>query len=162
MLQPLRIGIYLSFFLILAGEFGRQPLMGGILALVLCSPLLPRRSGSGSALTLRKLGRLVALWSVFGAILLKEILISNLQVAAIVLNPRSHVSPRLIPHTTTLQHPGLIAALCTAITLTPGTMTVDVTGTTLKIHCLTEEHAAAIRSNPLEPQLLRIQEVLHG
>lgn len=162
MVQLLRYSAYILFFMILAGDVHWQSLLGAGLALVLCRPLLKTAGHDRPPLPLGRLPRLAGLWLCFAAVLLREVLVSNLQVAAIVLSPRPDISPRLTQYETALRAPFLVTALCTAITLTPGTMTVDVEGDTLKIHCLTDRHAETLRENPLEPVLLRIQEVLYG
>lgn len=73
--------------------------------------------------------------------LLKEIVKANIAVARIVLHPRLPISPRLI----TIDARGLpsvsLATLANAITLTPGTLAIDVDQGRIEVHCLTAESA---------------------
>lgn len=157
----IRATFYGLFFLILSEHVNWQSAAAATFAAYMARAFL---TGSYSRQTfpLSKIPALTGLWLRFAGILLREILLANLQVAGIVLKPHLAVAPRLATYTTALKQPALLTAFSTAITLTPGTMTVDISGSTLSIHCLTEAYAAALDSNPLEPVLLKIEEVLNG
>lgn len=158
---PLLFIIYGLFFLLLSEQFNWQSVLAAVLAVTLSQFFLTERR-QPSSLKWKKLPRLAVLWCTFTAVLLREILSANLQVARIVLSPKMNINPQVDCYTTQLSIPALLAAFSTAITLTPGTMTLDIAGSTLKIHCLTDIYAASLDQNPVEPILLKIQEVLNG
>lgn len=158
---PILFLIHITFFMILSEQINWETAVMGTLTVLLSQLLLiqPRRR---SSLRLSQLFPLAVYWLTFFGILLREIVLANIQVARIVLNPRLSVAPRVCTYTTELKSPALLAVFATAITLTPGTMTVDISESTLQIHCLTEDYASSLHMNPTEPVLLQIQEVLHG
>lgn len=66
-----------------------------------------------------------------------EVLKANIMVALIVLNPRLPVSPGIVVTRTPLKR-GLMRALyANSITLTPGTITVDLEDDRLVVHAIT-------------------------
>jgi multicomponent Na+:H+ antiporter subunit E len=68
--------------------------------------------------------------------LLKEVIVSNLHVARVVLSWRSKVSPRLLQLDPPMRSPRARALLGIASTLTPGSLTVDVDEHTMQVHAL--------------------------
>jgi len=76
--------------------------------------------------------------------LTREVVVSSLDVARIVLDPRLPISPRVVEVEARAQHPVDQVILGNSITLTPGTLTLDVHNGILKVHCLTEEGAQAL------------------
>ena len=73
--------------------------------------------------------------------LLKEIFRSSLEVAKIVLNPRLPISPQTLDIDTGMDDPLAQAIYANSITLTPGTLTLDVYEGVIKVHSLTKEGA---------------------
>jgi len=75
--------------------------------------------------------------------LLWEILLANLHVAYIVLHPRMMelIDPQLIRFKTKLKKPLSQVTLAQSITLTPGTITVDIRDGEFTIYALTKEAA---------------------
>lgn len=67
-----------------------------------------------------------------------EMIVANFQVAWVILRPRLRVQPALIRLPLELKRDSTITALADMITLTPGTLSVDVTPDRrwLIIHCL--------------------------
>lgn len=153
--------LYGLFFLILSEHITTESLIAALAAILMSRTFLtmPRRPGSVKTAMLPSLA---FHWARFLVILLREILHSNIQVAKIVLNPACPANPMLNSYTSQLTRPALLTVFGTAITLTPGTMTVDISDSTLLIHCLNDTYANTLGENPLEPILLTIQEVLNG
>ena len=83
---------------------------------------------------------LPALWATlrFVGYFLKELVKANLQMAAIVLNPRLPIAPAIVGAEVRLKHPVARLLLANAITLTPGTLTLEVRRDplTLYVHAL--------------------------
>jgi multicomponent K+:H+ antiporter subunit E len=100
----------------------------------------------------------------YGLIVLWDIIVSNIQVAYLVLFRRSaSLQSRFITIPLELKKPEAIAVLAGTITMTPGTVTADLSadGRSLLVHCLeTTDPAgtvAAIKSR-YEERLRRIFE----
>ncbi len=59
---------------------------------------------------------------------------ANLDVAKRVISPKLPINPGIVEYKTQLTNPTAITILANSITLTPGTLTVDVIGDSLYIH----------------------------
>jgi multicomponent Na+:H+ antiporter subunit E len=72
------------------------------------------------------------------ALFLKELVLSALSVAATVLRPRMRIEPAIIAYPLKLTRDFEITLLANLITLTPGTLAIDVSAdrSTLLIHAL--------------------------
>jgi multicomponent K+:H+ antiporter subunit E len=98
------------------------------------------------------------------AVFLYDVLVSNLQVAILVLfRPARSIRAGLVTVPIDLRSPEAIAALAGTVTLTPGTLSVDVSAdrSELYVHCLgtTDEVLVAARiKRRYESRLLRIFE----
>ena len=77
-----------------------------------------------------------------------QIVLSSIQVAIIVVHPKMPISPCLIRFRTNLPHTLARLTLATSITLTPGTVTVDVQEDEFLVHALTTQSANELA--PLE------------
>jgi multicomponent K+:H+ antiporter subunit E len=82
----------------------------------------------------------------FAAIVLWDIVVSNITVARIVLNPASRPQPAWVPVTLELRHPLGITLLATIITTTPGTVScvVDDERGLILVHALDCDDPAAM------------------
>jgi multicomponent Na+:H+ antiporter subunit E len=99
------------------------------LAALFVRPLLPASfSGFGPA----AIGRFLLFVPVF----LVEMVKANFQIARIVLHPRMPMSPRVLTARTRLNSDAGKMLLANAITLTPGTLTIDAKDDELVIHCV--------------------------
>jgi multicomponent Na+:H+ antiporter subunit E len=73
--------------------------------------------------------------------LIAQILVSTLQVAKLVLSPRMEIRPKLFTFSFPLPHGLARATLANSITLTPGTVTIDVDGDEYMVHAINDEAA---------------------
>lgn len=73
--------------------------------------------------------------------LLKEIVVANIQVTRLVLDPRLPVDPVLVRFDTTLSGDLARTTFANSITLTPGTVTLDVEGPEFVVHAVTRAMA---------------------
>jgi len=87
--------------------------------------------------------------------LMKEIVVAALYVAERVLDPRLRIAPTMHTHRVHFESDTARVAFANSITLTPGTLTVDVDGDTYIIHCLHESFSDAISSGDLERRVAR-------
>lgn len=89
--------------------------------------------------------------------LLKEVIKANLDVAERVLDPHLPINPVIVGFKFPLKDPLPQISLANSITLTPGTLTVDVEEDgTFQVHCLAEEHAESILEEPLQKHIIYI------
>ena len=127
--------------------------MGAVCAVgvaVAARPLLalaPSIGGPATApLTVATAGRFL----LFVPWLLVQIVAGSLQVAAVVLHPRLPISPRLLRLRVELPNPLARLTLANAITLTPGTVTLDVEGDEYLVHALIEASARGLAPEEAE------------
>lgn len=73
-----------------------------------------------------------------------QIILSNLEVAKIVLSPRmlDLIDPQLVRFKTTLKKPVSMVTLAQSITLTPGTITVTIHDDEFTVYALTQKAAS--------------------
>ena len=67
-------------------------------------------------------------------VLIYYMIVANLDVLYRVLHPDLPISPGIVKITTNLKSPLARAILCNSITLTPGTLTVDIIGDVIYVH----------------------------
>ena len=77
--------------------------------------------------------------------LLVEIVRSNIAVARLVLRRKLDVRPVIVTVDARHLSPVAQATLANSITLTPGTVTLDVDAGRIEVHCLTQEIADDLR-----------------
>jgi len=74
--------------------------------------------------------------------LIWQIILANIQVALVILNPGLPIEPQIIRFRLRFKNPLADFALANSITLTPGTITLDVEGDIYTVHALTGAAAA--------------------
>lgn len=99
----------------------------------------------------------IVIWIRYISTLIYQIVVANFQVAYIVLNPKLQIEPQIVEYRTKIKSGRLKAILANSITLTPGTITVDMKEDVLKIHCLKEKFAREVFENQFEKLLLNIE-----
>jgi multicomponent Na+:H+ antiporter subunit E len=77
--------------------------------------------------------------------LLREIVASSVEVMRLILKPSLPISPTLVEIQAQTQSPVGLVILGNSITLSPGTVALDVHEGKLLVHCLTSESAQALR-----------------
>jgi len=88
--------------------------------------------------------------------LFTEIVRSSLEVVRIVLSPKLPISPTVVYLDAEPEGPVGQVILSNAITLTPGTVTLDVFDDRLCVHCLTREGAEALVSGEANRRIARL------
>ena len=88
--------------------------------------------------------------------LLKEIVLSNLYVAWLILQPKPPIDPCLVEFETTLTSERAQVLLAQSITLTPGTVTVDASNYRFVIHCLSLKSRAGIEDGSIQRKVAAI------
>ncbi len=89
--------------------------------------------------------------------LLWQIVLSNLDVAKRILDPKLPISPTPISLRPT-QHSDLGRVIyANSITLTPGTVTTALSGDTLEVHALTREAADSLLEGDMDRRVTRLE-----
>ncbi len=96
--------------------------------------------------------RLFAYWAWLG----REIIRSSIDVARIILDPRLPISPRVLELKATTQHPVGQVILGNSITLTPGTLALDLHEGVIKVHTLTEAGARDLMSGEMDRRVAEL------
>jgi len=89
--------------------------------------------------------------------LLGQIFKSNFDVARIILNPRLPISPRLIRVPASQKTAAGQVIYANSITLTPGTISLDVREDQILVHALTEDSAAGVLSGEMDRRVSRAE-----
>lgn len=103
------------------------------LGLAAVLPTIPR---------VRRPGRLIA----YLALVLRDIVVANVVVARLVLSPLSRLAPRIVEVPLATRDPFVASLLATTVTLTPGTVSIDldVDGGVLTVHALAVADSGAL------------------
>jgi multicomponent Na+:H+ antiporter subunit E len=87
-----------------------------------------------------------------------QVFLAALHVARVVVDPRLPIEPRLVVCRTRLRQEISRIAFAHSVSLTPGTLTVDMRGGEFLVHCLDEASAAQLLSGELEARVARVFE----
>ena len=98
--------------------------------------------------------RLLRYWFWLGG----EIIRSSIDVSRVVLHPKLPISPRVIEVKAEAQHSFYQVILGNSITLTPGTLSIDVHEGVIKVHALTEDGARGLESGEMNRRVAALQE----
>lgn len=88
--------------------------------------------------------------------LVGRVLKSALHVSKLILAPSLPISPRMIEHKTELKSDGELVVLGNSITLTPGTITVEVAPGQLVVHAIDEASGADLSAGAFDERIGRI------
>ncbi|MFQ5828458.1 MAG: Na+/H+ antiporter subunit E [Candidatus Methylomirabilia bacterium] len=151
-----------AFWLVLSGHYDVQHVGFGVLCAALVALLTRDLERIGTRVDPR--GELSPTftfslpWPRFLAYLpwlLGQIIIANLQIAYVILHPRLPIAPEVVRFPTALRGDLAQTALGNSITLTPGTLTLDVGGDEFVVHALTHEAARQVLSRTMERRVAR-------
>ena len=137
---PLLSATLFAVWLLLANTLDpAQVVLGALLAIVVpwfTERLRPERPRIRNPLVIARLG-LTVLW---------DIVLSNIEVARRILGPESAIKPGFVWVPLALTDPHAIASLAGIITMTPGTLSADLSpdGRHLLVHAFNVEDEAAL------------------
>jgi multicomponent Na+:H+ antiporter subunit E len=129
----------LLFWVMLMGSMPTDVLIVGVLVSLVIALLYP--DGLSFFTEFRATPAAFVAGFVYYGYFLKELVKSNLTVAAIVISPSLPIHPGIVKVRTKLKSRMGRLMLANSITLTPGTLTVEITGEWLYIHCVNLESA---------------------
>jgi multicomponent Na+:H+ antiporter subunit E len=138
-----------AFWLLLSASYDVVHLAAGAVIASVVMWLNP--AGSGST---RKVSWLAAL--LYLPWLVGRIWKSGFHVSRLILDPALPISPRFIRHKTELKSDGELVVLGNSITLTPGTITVEVAPGELVVHAIDEASCADLANGAFDAKVGRI------
>ena len=132
--HPIHSSLLLLVWLLAFNSLGLGVLLLGIVVAVVL-PLVTRGfwPEAPQQVRLRYVPRLLA-------VLLWDIVVANVRVALLILGPRRRLHPRFLLVPLALESPFAITTLAGIVTLTPGTVSANLSGDrrTLLVHALSE------------------------
>jgi multicomponent Na+:H+ antiporter subunit E len=90
--------------------------------------------------------------------LLKEVLLSNLAVAKVILNPKLPIHPRILRVDASQKTQVGQVIYANSITLTPGTVTLDIRNGRFLVHALTTDSAAGLLTGEMDRRVAQLEE----
>jgi len=153
--------VLFAFWLVLSARFDAFHLgMGAVCAAavaVTTRPLLALPPAIGPGVSAPITVRFVARFALYLPWLLWQIVVASVQMARVVLDPRLPIEPRLVRLRTDLPCPLARLTLANSITLTPGTVTLDVEGDEFLVHALTGATARGLSGKDgMAPRIRRL------
>ena len=148
---------YFVLWLMLNGRVTAEVIFVGIVVSVSLDSFVRRVLGIRINLSFPLFLRLLPDALLYAVILVWEIIKANLALIRLILAPRIEVEPCLVRMRTRLRSDAARVALANSITLTPGTLTVGMTGDCFLIHAIDREIAKGLSGSLLERLLLRME-----
>lgn len=153
--------ISLIFWLLLTFSMEPASLITGIVVAALTAALFGKHFLTGASLVLHPVRIFWLL--VFLAVFTWECIKANLDIAYRVLHPKIPIKPGIVRVPLRIRSPFARAMLANAITMTPGTITIDIVGDDLYVHWIyifSEDPAAYTRkvSGRFESYIMKIFE----
>ncbi|TWU48116.1 Na+/H+ antiporter subunit E [Rubripirellula reticaptiva] len=90
--------------------------------------------------------------------LIKEIVVSNIQVAKIILSAKMPLKRNIVMVTASQKSPLGRVIMANSITLTPGTVSMDLIGNKIKVHALSLEEAEEDMSGDMDRRITRLEQ----
>jgi multicomponent Na+:H+ antiporter subunit E len=148
----------MALWLIMSGHFDLEHIFYGAVSVALVVWLntrirpIPLHSGECIVARCINIPRLIAylIW------LLGQIIKSGVQVAYLVLHPKMPINPVMVHFESILPTPLAHVILGNSITLTPGTLTVDVKGDYFVVHALTPDIEEDLVNGEMEARVGRL------
>ena len=142
------LGLFL-IWLLLTGSFEWPHVTLGLVAALGVAWLNTDRSASRDSIHPLRLA-----W--YFAWLIGRILKSGLHLSVLILHPALPIDPRMIRHRTSLPEDSGIVLLGNSITLTPGTLTVEVDGQNLLVHAIDDKSAEDLTGLHFDRKIARV------
>lgn len=142
-------GFSFLFYLGIGGFSGMYDLVTGAISAIIVATLLSRVAFEETP-TIRGSSLVFIRWLIYLPFLLWEITKANLQVAYVVLHPRLPIDPDIVRFQPAVWHGLPVTTLANSITLTPGTLTVDVREGDFYVHHLTTAAREGLLAGTLE------------
>lgn len=154
----LRTAVLFLFWIFLSGKFDAVHLFLGFLSSLAIAILTSFESKPhrNSLKTLRRGPGIFIRGFLYSFWLLGRIILATVHVSRLVLSPKMPLAPRLIKHKSILKSDAAKVIFANSITLTPGTITVDISGNEFLVHELDHESSEDIRTKRMEREIKKI------
>lgn len=149
------IWLYLLFWMVLSENAKVQTLCIGMIISLIVTILNKDLMCKNRQLNFRKN---IVNWIFYIIMLIKEVLVSNFNVAKIVLSPKILISPQIVTIKTKIKSDFHKTIFANTITLTPGTLTISMDGDKITVHCLKGEFATGLNNSAFEKIILKVEE----
>ena len=147
--------IMFAFWIFLSGKFSFILLLSGIISSLLVSYIShDLLIGNGDM----KLGFIRTIRFIrFLPWLLWQIVLANIDLAIRTLHPKMPINPMLINFKNNLKTDLGMVILANSITLTPGTVTIDVNENEFLVHVISEKAAQSLISGEMQARVKKIE-----
>jgi len=126
--------IYFFLWIVLTYPFSIQEWEAGAMIAFLGALLTYKQLSVAGVKNIKRIGILL-FW--YLPVFTWEMIKANIHVAGLVLNPKMPIKPGIVKIKTNLKSPVARVWLANSITLTPGTLSLDIEGEYLYIHWIT-------------------------
>ncbi len=147
--------VMFAFWILLSGEFTFILITSGVVA-SLITAYLSHDIFVGKADLKTETGR-VFKFIVYIPWLLWKIILANVEIAYLVLNPKPLVDPQIVRFKNDLKTDLGIVTLAHSITLTPGTVTVEANREEFVIHAIWQKSADGIIGGEMQQKVKKIE-----
>jgi len=153
--------VLLLMWLLLNNSLHPQILITGVVVSLVVSIIVCRNCDLFAEMKLSP--KAMAYTLAFIGVFFIELIKSNLDVTRRVLNPKLPINPGIVEVKTTLKSKFARMVLANAITLTPGTLTVEVSGESFFIHWIdVQDEDIDAASNTIVKTFEKYLEVIYG
>ena len=155
--------IYFSLWLIFNGRVTFEILAAGVLISFLLDLFVKnflKINLTGAALI--RFLKILPEVLIYVIVLLIEIVKANFAITKLVVAPKISVEPCLVKFKSPLKTHAARVALANSITLTPGTITVELKDNEFLVHALTREIAEGLQGSLFERLLKRMERKIHA
>lgn len=154
-MRYLSLAVFLfAFWLALSGHFKPMLIVLGLASTALCVLVARRmRLADGEGHPLELLRGAVTYWPW----LVREIAKSAWAVSKIILHPKLPISPTMTVVRASQKTTAGLATYANSITLTPGTITVAVSGNRLTVHALVRDNALDLEAGGMDRRVSRFE-----
>ena len=151
----LLLALLISAWVLWSGQFKPLLLVLGAFSCILAGYITHRmRYFDNDVFELHFGMRLFGYW----AWLAREVGRSSIEVARVVMDPRLPISPHIVDIKASVDHPVDLAILGNSITLTPGTLALDVHDGIIKVHCLTRIGAEELLAGEMSRRVAALRQ----
>ncbi len=152
----LLFGFLLGFWLILSPRISVESISIGVLASLMVTYFSKSYITDEGELSFFSVKNIKNVFTYISRLLI-EIVKSNIHVAKIVLSPSMPISPQFVRVPVKPKKDFYKVLYGNSITLTPGTLTVDIIGDEYIVHALTDDAAADLNNSIIEKHILSIE-----
>lgn len=148
--------VLLLFWLFMSGQFDPVHIGFGLLAVGIVMALDRRLPGTAREKAEQSLLGHFHRFPFYVPWLSVQMVIATWQVARVVLSRRMDINPCLVEFKSAQPHSVARVTLGNSITLTPGTLTLEIAGDRYRVHALTEANAAELLDGEIPRHVSRL------